>query len=436
MKYPTVIVLLLFCLSAHAQELTRRSFLGIQMEPVTEDVRRVMELPETKGVLINRIVPGSTAAAAGFQQGDVLLKLNKTELNSTSQAVAYVGERRGGDAFTYELIRNKKKITGKATFAPYPTEQYADLEMIYTAAKTVSGLQRLILTKPKKSGKLPTLVFLTGYGCYSLDTPLDTLRSETQLLNTLARAGYLTVRAEKPGVGDGVGQSRGCNEIGFKEEVQGYAQIIEALKQRPDVDASAIYIFGHSMGGAMAPLVAEQTTVKGIIAYGTIGSNFMEYFYKTRRTIAQAYQMPPDSTDAYIKNISECVAYYFMDDLTSEGVAAKRPACEGALGVFDDRSRQYTRELYAVNPPQTWKTFKGKALLFWGEGDFISAKEDHQILVDAINYYHPGQAELATVKATHGMETAQNFQQAVSNPGDYNREIGKIVLNWLNKNNS
>jgi hypothetical protein len=406
------------------------------MEPITEDVRRVMELPETKGVLINRVVPGSTAAAAGFRQGDVLLKLNDTEINATNQAVAYVGGRRGGEAFTYELIRDKKKISGKATFAPYPTEQYADLEMIYTAAKTESGLQRMILTKPKKSGKLPVVVFLTGYGCYSLDTPLDTLRSETQLLNTLSRAGYMSVRAEKPGVGDGVGQGRGCDEIGFIEEVNGYVKMIELLKKRPDVDASAIYIFGHSMGGAMAPLIAQQTSVKGIIAYGTVGSNFMEYFYKTRRTIAQAYQMPPDSTDAYIKNISECVAYYFMDDLTSDGVAAKRPACAGALGVFDDRSRQYTRELYAFNPPLEWKKFTGRSLLFWGEGDFISSKEDHQILVDAINYYHPGHAELATVKATHGMETANNFQQAVTNPGDYNPEVGKIVLNWLKKQNS
>lgn len=431
-----MIALLLLYNSIQAQELTRRSFLGIQMEAVTDDVRRIMELPDTKGVLINRVVPGSTAADAGFQQGDVLLKLNDTEINTPNAAVAYVGSHRSGEAFTYELIRKNKKINGKAAFAPYPTEQYADLEVIYAAAKTESGLQRMILTKPKKSGKLPVVVFLTGYGCYSLDTPLDTLRSEIQLLNTLARAGYLTVRAEKPGVGDGAGVSRGCGEIGFQEEARGYTQMIETLKKRPDVDASAVYIFGHSMGGAMAPIIAQQTAIKGIIAYGTVGSNFMEYFYKTRRTIAQAYQMPPDSTDAYIKNISECVAYYFMDDLTSDGVAAKRPDCAGALGVFDDRSRQYTRELYAFNPPLEWKKFTGKSLLFWGEGDFISSKEDHEILVDAINFYRPGHAELATVKATHGMETANNFQQAVTNPGDYNPEVGKTILNWLKKQHS
>lgn len=436
MKYTLLPAAILFIYSLQAQELTRRSFLGIQMEPVTEEVQRVMELPAVKGVLIQRVVPGSSAEAAGFQRGDVLLTLNETEINSPNDAVHYVGNHRSGETFQYELIRNNKRIKGKSAFTAYPVEQYNDLEIIYTDAKTESGLQRMILTKPKKSGKLPTIVFLTGYGCYSLDTPFDTLRSEIQLLNSLSRAGYLSVRAEKPGMGDGAGASRSCGDIGFLEEVRGYAQMIETLKKRPDVDASAIYIFGHSMGGVMAPIIAQQTNIKGIITYGTIGSNFMEYFYKTRRTITQAYQMPPDTADAYIKNVAECTSYYFVNNMTTEQAAAQNPACSALLSAFDDRSRQYNQELYALNIPQEWKTFEGKSLIMWGMGDYISSKEDHQILTDAINYYHPNHAELVTTQATHGMQTAANFEQAVTNPGTYNAEVGKIVLNWLNKQHS
>ncbi len=61
-------------------ELPRRAFFGIRMEPVTDDVQRVMNLPAVKGVLIQNVIPGSTAEAAGLKQGDVLLELDGREI--------------------------------------------------------------------------------------------------------------------------------------------------------------------------------------------------------------------------------------------------------------------------------------------------------------------------------------------------------------------
>ena len=54
----------LFCLLTHilhAQVNGRRPFPGIQMEAVTENTKRIMELPEVKGVLISRVILGPTA---------------------------------------------------------------------------------------------------------------------------------------------------------------------------------------------------------------------------------------------------------------------------------------------------------------------------------------------------------------------------------------
>ena len=405
----------------------------MQMENLNADTRRIMNLGTAEGVLINMVVPGSTAAAAGFRKGDVLLSINEVTMKDTRTAVDYVGGRRGGEPFTYTLIRDGKKISGSASFSPYPKEQYPDLELSYSQVKTELGLQRVIISRQKGKKDAPVVFFIGGIGCYSLDTPLDTARSETRLLNQLTRAGFTTVRLEKPGMGDAAGRSRDCEKIGFLEEVAGYVQAIEAVRKETG-EAKDIYLIGHSMGGLMAPMIAAKTEVKGIIAYGTIGSSFIECLAKTRRTIGAAYGWSPEETDDYIKTYCECASLYFVNGLSTSEAVRKKPECGEYLSIFDLRSRKYNEELYAINIPAVWKEYKGKALLAWGESDYIAAAEDHQIITETVNRYHPGNASYLPVKETdHGMQLAQSFSEARTNPGPYNKAVGDLFISWLKK---
>ncbi|HMG16936.1 MAG TPA: hypothetical protein VK590_15875, partial [Saprospiraceae bacterium] len=261
-------------------------------------------------------------------------------------------------------------------------------------------------------------------------------RGEVQLTNRLSRAGFLCARLEKPGMGDNAKYCKPCNEVSFMEETEGYIQAIKALKSRPDVDSNAIYVFGHSMGGVFGPLVAQKTKLKGILAYGTLGSNFIEYLAKTRRTIAEANQMDPVQTDDMIKTFCECSAWYFIDKLTTREAALKSPDCQEYLSLFDLRSRSYNDELYKFNVPSLWKDFNGSSLLLWGESDYVSSKQDHKIIADAINYYHEGKAEFVVVKNTdHGMNNANSFSEAQRNVGTYNNMVDKVILDWLRKIN-
>ena len=434
-KLFVTLIFLALALDSISQELPRRGFIGIRMENLTDDMRSLMGLVNTKGVLISEVIPKSTAEEAGFKRGDILVSLNKKGVASSSEVLEALVGFKGGDKFEYQLLREKKAVNGEATFKAFPVEQYNGLVVEYSQAKTLTGLQRMIITRPiSANGKLPVVAFIGGIGCYSLDFALDTSRSEVQLLNKLSREGFMCVRLEKPGMGDNARTSKACGEIGFNEEVTHYAQAIKQLKQRPDVDSSAVYIFGHSMGGVMAPLIAQQTNLKGIMAYGTIGSNFMEYLLKTRRTIGEAYDWEPEETDAYIKDVCECAAFYFAEKMTTEEAATRKPDCREYLEIFDLRARRYNDELYALNIPAAWKLFSGKALIIYGESDYVASRQDHEILVSAINRYHPNNAKLAIVKsADHGMNLAASFQEARTNPGGYNPEIGKTVFAWLHK---
>ncbi|TND10186.1 MAG: PDZ/DHR/GLGF domain-containing protein [Bacteroidetes bacterium] len=420
--------------AAFCQQLQRRVYLGIRMENLTEDSKKIMGLGDLNGVLIREVLPRSTAEAAKFKKGDILLSLDGAGVNSTQSVLSVLAGKNGGQSFSYEIYREKKTIKGKAVFKTFPEEKYADLDVEYTDSKSAIGMQRTIITKPKTAGKKPVVAFIGGIGCYSLDMPMDTGRSEVQLMLRLSRAGFLCARLEKPGMGDNARHCKACNEVSFKEETDGYIAAVQALKARSDVDSNAVFIFGHSMGGVFAPLIAQQTALKGIIAYGTLGSNFIEYIAKTRRTIGEAYNMSPEETDELVKDFCECSGYYFVEKMSTAEAAKKKAVCGEYMGIFDLRSRAYNDELYALNIPGIWKPFTGKALLVWGESDYISAKEDHQIISGAVNYYHKGNAEMILVRsADHAMNTAAGFAESQRGVGPYNPEVGKIILDWLKK---
>src|SRR5271168_2307788 len=57
-----------------------RGWLGVQIQPVTAEVARNLGLPSAAGALIAKVGAGSPAAAAGFEQGDVILSINGQDI--------------------------------------------------------------------------------------------------------------------------------------------------------------------------------------------------------------------------------------------------------------------------------------------------------------------------------------------------------------------
>lgn len=416
-----------------AQQLPRRSYLGIRMENLSEDVRKLKKVPSGEGVLVLDVLQHSTAEKAGFKPGDVLLRIGNETIRSTDDVLNSLGKLPAGEGFRYTLVRNGKQVASKATLYEYPREQYPDINVSYLDSKTAIGQQRIILSTPKTGTKFPLIVFIGGIGCYSLDVPLDTTRNEIQLLNYLVRSGYACARIEKPGLGDNAKYCKACSEVSFTEETDGYAEAVKKLKLDPTVDSSNVVVIGHSMGGVFAPLIAQQTPIKGIIAYGTIGSNFIEYLAKTRRTIAEAYRMSPVETDDLIKDFCACAGYYFVEKMTTEQAAKRMPVCQEYLSIFDLRSRAYNDELYAFNLPDLWRNYNGSAQFIWGTSDYISAEDDHKILQKTVEHYHPGKATYTAIEdADHGMSVAAGFSEARSaSSNNYNKQIGVAMLDWL-----
>ena len=69
------------------------------------------------------------------------------------------------------------------------------------------------------------------------------------MLADIAKSGYVTMRVEKPGVGDSEGGP--FADLDYNTEIDIYRQALKQLKAQPEVDNDNVFICGHSMGGAV-----------------------------------------------------------------------------------------------------------------------------------------------------------------------------------------
>jgi len=93
---------------------TRRGWLGVRIQDVTEDVAEAMGLEKVAGALVTD-VPEGPAAEAGMQAGDVILSFDGRDVEDTRGLVRQVGNTAVGKAVRVVVYRDGKTKTLKVT---------------------------------------------------------------------------------------------------------------------------------------------------------------------------------------------------------------------------------------------------------------------------------------------------------------------------------
>jgi serine protease Do len=112
-----------------------KSWLGIQMQILTEDMSAYWNLKGKNGIIINKVLDGSPAEKAGLKAGDIILSFGDLQINSYDKKNLdilrdYVRNLPEGNV-TAEILRNKisRKATVYLESAPksrFLAEEYSD----------------------------------------------------------------------------------------------------------------------------------------------------------------------------------------------------------------------------------------------------------------------------------------------------------------------
>ena len=101
---------------------TKRGWLGIQIQPVTEDFAESLGLPNQKGAFVSNVNPKGPSKGAGLEPGDVILKFNDSEIIKMSDLPRVVAESDVGSTAYLEVWRKNKKINIEVILGELPGE--------------------------------------------------------------------------------------------------------------------------------------------------------------------------------------------------------------------------------------------------------------------------------------------------------------------------
>ena len=94
---------------------TRRGWLGVQIQQVTEEIAESLGLKEARGALVAGVLDGSPAMTAKMKEGDVILKFDGRDVNESRKLPRIVADTAVGKAVKVMLWRNGREITVTVT---------------------------------------------------------------------------------------------------------------------------------------------------------------------------------------------------------------------------------------------------------------------------------------------------------------------------------
>jgi len=94
---------------------TRRGWLGVRIQTVTEEIAESLGLSSSKGALVAGVSDDGPAQAGGIQQGDVILKFDNKPVDEMRELPRIVAETQIGRTVNVVLWRKNKEVEAKVT---------------------------------------------------------------------------------------------------------------------------------------------------------------------------------------------------------------------------------------------------------------------------------------------------------------------------------
>jgi serine protease Do len=86
-----------------------RGFLGVNIQSITPDLAKGLNLDETKGALVGDVVSGTPAEKAGIKRGDVIVEFNGKSVEDSHDLPAMVAVTPVGKKVPLTVVRDGKK---------------------------------------------------------------------------------------------------------------------------------------------------------------------------------------------------------------------------------------------------------------------------------------------------------------------------------------
>jgi serine protease Do len=141
---------------------TKRGWLGVRIQEVTNEIAEVEQLDEPRGALVASVADNSPSDKAGVKAGDIILEFNGERIQEMKELPIIVARTDVGTKVDVKIWRNKKEIIKKIILGRLETSE--DFKVTEKTSPTESTIENLKITVRKlnnediKQKKLPNQI--------------------------------------------------------------------------------------------------------------------------------------------------------------------------------------------------------------------------------------------------------------------------------------
>jgi len=359
--------------------LPRRGYVGLQIGTLPLD---------DGGLLVKGVAPGSSADLAGVREGDVLTHLDENPAVDVFEVRHLLRALRPGDPLLLDVLRDGQSVRFATSVAAFPVEHHAGARVELGEVDAGSHLLRSVAVVPDSAGPHPCVYVLPGAHWASEEYPLKPEHPVPALVDSLARAGFATVRVERSGLGDSQGPP--CTRVDFETELHGFQAGLQGILEHDWVDPENVFALGHSLGAMVAPLIASTKRLAGIACYAASALPISEGLVGAILRHGEAMAPTDPGFPARAKGIAELIRLVVCDENESEAVLRARPDLAAIAPAHFTRDQAYGRivrfyhQLERADVAAAWRSLDVPALFVHGGRDIICTAEDSQRLAELV----------------------------------------------------
>lgn len=87
----------------------QRAFIGVSIGDITDELVRSEQLDTRRGAFVRGLTDGGAASEAGIEAGDIIFKINDTEIGNVTELQEQIGRFRPGDSVVVGVLRGNEK---------------------------------------------------------------------------------------------------------------------------------------------------------------------------------------------------------------------------------------------------------------------------------------------------------------------------------------
>lgn len=415
------------------------------------------DLPDLLEDFTEKITGGDFEGAYAFFDRPMRIALPKSRLKRVwtdlvSQAGSFVKARgyvyeqtQGYDVFNVTLefenafinmrtvFNSDKRVSGlffrpgKDPDAPsYTLPSYGE-PALYTEEEIRFGLKDWelsgTLTIPDGEGPFPAVILVHGSGPNDRDESVGSCKPFTDIAVGLANKGIMVLRYDKRTYTHGNKFALIKEYTVYEETVEDARLAIDFLKNHPKADPIKIHIIGHSLGGMLAPRIAEgREDVAGCILMAAAARPLEELILLQTRYLAQADGKVTPEEEKAIRELQKQ-----KENIQSPNLSSKSPPSE-LMGV----PASYWLDLRQYSPVETAARLAIPLLVLQGERDYQVTMEDFGLFQEGL-----GNKKNVTFKSYPSLNhlfirgDGKSLPEEYERPGNVAEETIQDIADWI-----